>query len=79
MQVIKRMTLCIGGVVSKKRTVASIKDMRYTISIVKQLLGMGLAGNNVITGYNSLDKANLSRGAKEWVGSLEVKYIDPTL
>lgn len=62
-----------------KRTVASIKEMRYTISIMRQLLGMGMGGNNVITGYNSLDKDSLHKGAKDWVKSLEVKYLDTSL
>lgn len=60
-----------------KKTVASIKEMRYTISIMRQLLEMGIGGNNVITGYNSLDKNRLNKGAKNWVQSLEVKYLDP--
>lgn len=77
--VIKRMTLFIGGVMSNKRTVASIKDMRYTISIMRQLVGIGLGGHHVITGYNSLDKYALEMGARKWIRDLEVKYIDPTL
>lgn len=62
-----------------KRTVASIKEMRYTISIMRQLLGMGMGGNNMITGYNSLDKDRLYKGAKDWVKSLEVKYLDTSV
>lgn len=61
-----------------KRTVASIKDMKYTISIMRQLLGIGLSGHNVITGYSQFNKAVLHDGAKDWVRYLDEKYHDPT-
>ena len=62
-----------------KRTVASVKDMRYTISIVKQLLGLGLDGHNVITGYSRFDMDGLNTRAREWILSLDDKYNDATL